>query len=126
MSTLSTANIQSKAANTPPVIKDLNGTECASFCRAYVSFNGTGTLTINNSLNVSSITDQNTGRYKIHFTTPFSNNDYCITHGANFVSGNGFYHWYQNPATDSFDVRFIHTGNAYADPTHVSCVVHGD
>ena len=27
MSTLSTANITSKAANTPPVIKDVNGTE---------------------------------------------------------------------------------------------------
>ena len=30
MSTLSTANITSKAANTPPVIKDLNGTECGT------------------------------------------------------------------------------------------------
>ena len=43
MSTLSTANITSKAANTPPVIKDLNGTECGTFCRAWVNFDGTGT-----------------------------------------------------------------------------------
>ena len=37
MSTLSTANIQTKSANTPPVIKDVNGTEYY-FTRAWVKF----------------------------------------------------------------------------------------
>ena len=68
MSTLSTANIESKAANTPPVIKDLNGTEVGQFARAWVNFNGTGTVAIRDSFNVSSITDNGTGNYTVTFT----------------------------------------------------------
>ena len=57
MSTLSTANIQTKAANTPPVIKDVNGAECGQFCRAWINFNGTGTVAIRDSFNVAALTD---------------------------------------------------------------------
>ena len=84
MSTLSTANIQSKAANTPPVIKDLNGTECGTFCRAWVNFAGnTGTqgqsdVTIRDSFNVSSVTDNGTGQYDVNFTNAMPNANYCI------------------------------------------------
>ncbi len=63
MSTLSTANIESKTANTPPVIKELNGVECGQFARAWVKFDGTGTVGIEDSFNVSSITDYGTGQY---------------------------------------------------------------
>jgi len=38
-------------------------------CRAWVKFNGTGAVAINNSANVSSITDLGTGRYRANFTT---------------------------------------------------------
>ena len=78
MSTLSTANIQSKAANTPPVIKDSNGTEIGTFCRAWVNFNGTGTV-IKNSFNVSSVTDNSTGNYTINFTTAMPDANYVVT-----------------------------------------------
>lgn len=40
--------------------------------KAWVLFNGTGTVTISVSHNVSSITDNGTGDYTINFTTPFS------------------------------------------------------
>ena len=90
MSTLSTANIQSKAANTPPVIKDLNGTECGTFCRAWVSFNGQGTLAIRGSFNVSSITDNNVGDYTINLATAMPDQNGAIaTSKANTVSNNG-------------------------------------
>ena len=77
MSTLSTANITSKAANTPPVIKDVNGTECGQFCRAWINFNGTGTVAIRDSFNVAALTDNNDGRYEITFTTAMSSANYC-------------------------------------------------
>ena len=77
MSTLSTANITSKAANTPPVIKDVNGTECGTFCRAWVNFDGTGTVTIRDSFNVSSITDNAAGAYSVNFATAMPNANYC-------------------------------------------------
>lgn len=38
-------------------------------CRAWVNFNGTGTVAIRASGNVSSITDNGTGLYTVNFTT---------------------------------------------------------
>ena len=80
MSTLSTANIESKAANTPPVIKDLNGTECGTFCRAWVNFDGSaGAVSVRGSFNVSSVTENATGDYTINFTTAMSDANYAVT-----------------------------------------------
>lgn len=45
-------------------------------CRAWVNFNGTGTVAIMGSGNVSSITDYGTGYYKINFTTSLEDNFY--------------------------------------------------
>ena len=44
---------------------------------AWVNFNGTSTVAIRDSENVSSITDVTTGRYTIHYTTAMSNSNYC-------------------------------------------------
>jgi len=41
-------------------------------CRAWVNFNGTGTVAIRASGNVSSITDSGTGDYRVNFTTAMS------------------------------------------------------
>ena len=46
-------------------------------CRAWVNFNGTGTVAIRASGNVSSITDRGTGLYTINFTTAMPNANYC-------------------------------------------------
>jgi len=47
-------------------------------CRAWVNFNGTGTVAIRASYNVSSITDVNTGQYDINFSTAMPDANYCI------------------------------------------------
>ena len=44
--------------------------------RAWVNFNGTGTVAINGSANVSSITDSGTGDYRINFTTAMPDENY--------------------------------------------------
>ena len=77
MSTLSTANIESKAANTPPVIKDLNGTECGQFVRAWVTYRGDNN-TILDKFNVSSVTDNGTGDFTINFANALSDVNYCV------------------------------------------------
>jgi hypothetical protein len=46
-------------------------------CRAWVNFNGTGTVAIRASGNVSSITDRGTGLYTLNFTTALPNANYC-------------------------------------------------
>lgn len=45
-------------------------------CRAWVNFNGTGTVTIRGSGNVSSITDGGIGRYRVNFTTAMPDGNY--------------------------------------------------
>ena len=51
-------------------------------CRAWVNFNGTGTVSIRASGNVSSITDNATGNYSVNFTTALSDANYSFVAGA--------------------------------------------
>ena len=48
------------------------------FARAWVNFNGTGTVAIRQSGNVSSITDNSTGDYTINFTTSLTDANYSL------------------------------------------------
>lgn len=47
-------------------------------CRAWVNFNGTGTVAIRASGNVSSITDNGTGDYTVNFTTAMADANYAF------------------------------------------------
>lgn len=68
-------------------------------CRAWVNFNGTGTIAIRGSANVSSITDNGTGDYTVNFTTAMPDTGYsavgtcgspAVSHGVViFVAGSG-------------------------------------
>jgi hypothetical protein len=59
-------------------------------CRAWVNFNGTGTVAIRGSGNVSSITDGGTGAYTINFTTAMPDVNYSVTQFSGITTGNGF------------------------------------
>jgi hypothetical protein len=48
-------------------------------CRAWVNFNGTGTVAIRGSGNVSSITDNNTGDYTVNFTSAMPDANYSAS-----------------------------------------------
>ena len=52
-------------------------------CKAWVNFNGTGTVAINDSFNVSSITDIGTGAYEINFINDMLNTTYACFGGGN-------------------------------------------
>lgn len=57
-------------------------------CRAWVNFNGTGTVAIRASGNVSSITDGGTGNYGINFTTSLQDTNYVgVGSGTATVTG---------------------------------------
>tara|TARA_R110000803_G_C11890933_1_gene310931 strand:- start:373 stop:843 length:471 start_codon:yes stop_codon:yes gene_type:complete len=47
--------------------------------RAWVNFNGTGTVAIRASGNVSSITDNGTGNYTVNFATAMPDADYAVS-----------------------------------------------
>jgi len=56
-------------------------------CRAWVNFNGTGTVAIRASGNVSSITDNGVGDYTVNFTTAMPDANYsCVTSAARTVN----------------------------------------
>jgi hypothetical protein len=48
-------------------------------CRAWVNFDGTGTVAIRASGNVSSITDNGVGNYTVNFTIAMQDANYCVT-----------------------------------------------
>jgi hypothetical protein len=69
-------------------------TATAYGCRAWVNFNGTGTVAIRASGNVSSITDNGTGDYTVNFTTAMPDANYSIvgaSGGANSTSNGAVY-----------------------------------
>jgi hypothetical protein len=88
-------------------------TATAYGCRAWVNFNGTGTVAIRASGNVSSITDNATGSYTVNFTTAMPDANYAgvvsggasggvlgrttVVNGAPAVSA---------PTTSAFRLRF--------------------
>ena len=60
--------------------------------KAWVNFNGTGTAAINDSLNISSLTDSGTGTFDIAFTNSMSSVYYSIDcTGVNSNSVRVFY-----------------------------------
>jgi len=55
----------------------------SQLCRAWVNFNGTGTVAIRASFNVSSITDNGTGDFTVNFTTAMVDANYsCLIMGG--------------------------------------------
>ena len=98
--------------------------------KAWVNFNGQGTVAIRAALNVSSISDFGTGYYGVNFTNALSDANYCVTAGVSnatyleywniFDYPNGAY---QNPFTTGFLCTFYGQG-AYRDPLHVMLAIH--
>lgn len=58
------------------------GSVGGQLCRAWVNFNGTSTVAIRASFNVSSITDNGTGDYTVNFTTALADANYCAVSNA--------------------------------------------
>jgi hypothetical protein len=56
-------------------------------CRAWVNFNGTGTVAIRASGNVSSITDNGTGEYTVNITTAMPDANYAVAGEGGGTSG---------------------------------------
>ena len=68
-------------ADTSGIIK-LQSNGVTTNALAWVNFDGTGTVAIRSSYNVSSITDNGTGDYTVNFTVATSDANYCaVTNG---------------------------------------------
>lgn len=86
----STLVLKNGVASTPPTVQDSGGVEIGTFCRAWVNFNGTGTVAIRADFNVTDITDGGTGTYTVNIDNdmPDANYSINITGAASGVGNN--------------------------------------
>jgi hypothetical protein len=77
-------DVTGSAAN----LSTASGSAPSYSARAWVNFNGTGTVAIRASGNVSSVTDNGTGDYTVNFATAMSDSNYVgVTSGDNQLGG---------------------------------------
>ena len=110
--TLTTPNINSAQFAT------VSGTAPIYPCRAWVNFDGTGTVAIRASGNVSSITDSSVGNYIVNFITAMPDTNYVIFKwDNNFGAG-----WYDgNPSsTASVPIKVTNFSATAQDASSVS------
>lgn len=94
-------------------------------CRAFVNFNGTGTVAIRTSGNVSSITDNGTGNYTVNFITAFTHGDYSTSLSYGQDSGStGTGSWasrISNQTTSNVLITAARPDGSLNDPS-IACV----
>jgi hypothetical protein len=80
-------------ANGSVTASKLGTTEQKQIAKAWVNFDGTGTIgtnkTIRSSYNVSSVTKTGTGNYIVNFTAAFTNTNYSTVYGSTFDLSTG-------------------------------------
>lgn len=85
----------SAVVNYVPVALNAGGAAPMYAARAWVNFNGTGTVAIRASGNVSSITDNGAGDYTVNFSTAMPDANYAYSHAYSNETNNqhaiGFY-----------------------------------
>jgi hypothetical protein len=94
--------------------------------KVWVNFNGSGTIAIRSSKNVSSITDIGVGTFTVNYTTAIS----ADAAAASMVSDDGLtlrgmnlQGTSTNNTTTSYKLNAFTTSNAQVDPTMVSLIV---
>lgn len=122
-----TAFVQGELANAGIIAK--------AACTAWVNFNGTGTVAIRDSYNVTSITDNAIGDYTVNFTTPMLNANYQVaasvgpTNGSTpngVVVGAGPGLGTDVPPTaNGFRILAVHSGTVLVDIARIGLNVFG-
>ena len=74
-------------------IQNIGGTDLlapfqSGSAKAWVNFDGTGTVAIKDSFNVTSITDNGSGDYFVTFTNAMSDKNYAVVLGHNHQDSN--------------------------------------
>ena len=97
-------------------------------CRAWVNFNGTGTVAIRASGNVSSITDNGTGDYTVNFTTAMPDANYSFQGAASQATtgNNGFMCTILDtspPSTTAIRFRTQQDNIGVTDPVYVNVAI---
>lgn len=87
-------------------------------CRAWVNFSGSGTVSIRDSGNVSSITDAGTGNYNVNFTTAMNSTSFCGQATINTLNDRNVYLTTYN--TTYVKVRVVNPSGVAVDSSIVN------
>ena len=125
MSTLKADTIQNTSGGAATLTKQ-------SAAKAWVNFNGTGTIAARDSLNLSSLTDNGSGQYTVNFSNALSNVNYSTSISVGFSTSGGddwvFMHErMDNKTTSSTRVHIAeHTISSNVNMFGVFVQIHGD
>ena len=94
--------------------------------KGWINFNGSSTVAIRDSFNVSSLDDDGTGTYGINVSNSFGSADHCPT-STNDAVGNYSASEINTVATTGIDaLRCFNIGASAIDSTLVYVSLHGD
>jgi hypothetical protein len=115
----------SLTANASNVMTALNASGSAPIyaCRAWVNFNGTGTVAIRSSGNVSSITDGGTGIYTVNLTTAMPDVNYSASFSVGDSGASNQCFMSRNASTtSSITIRYWNASTVLTDydPVYVA------
>lgn len=119
MSTLKANNLANNSGGPSRSMDDIVG----ATPRAWVNFNGTGTVAIRAAYNVSSITDNGTGDYTVNFTNAMPDTNYAAVGGAGHGSSStGLVTPQYTQAPTALAIRILTTiaGGSVADFNYVN------
>ena len=101
-----------------------------SAAKAWVNFNGSGTVAIRDSENVTSILDEGTGDYTVNFTNSMANANYNSVASGQQALGNANRELRipgdTSPTTSAVQLWTITSAPTLIDFTFVSVLNHGD
>ena len=125
----STGAAGSASASTSKLQITSDGRGLSQFtAKAWINMNGTGTIAIRDSHNVSSISDVSTGNYTINLSNTLANTDFsAVSDASNTASYNFFDSWenYSFRTTSRTQIR-CYSADTYRDANSVSVVIFGD
>lgn len=121
MSTLRVNTLQNAAGTSDPSI--------SGAAKAWVNFNGTGTVAIRASFNVTSITDNGTGQYTINFTNSLTDANYSgvvttgqVSDGTNLIVCTA--NFYAVPTSSAWRINVVTRGGGVdTDSAYMSATV---
>tara|TARA_B100000282_G_C31483612_1_gene377028 strand:- start:162 stop:605 length:444 start_codon:yes stop_codon:yes gene_type:complete len=96
-------------------------------CKAWIRFNGESTIAINDSFNMTSITDNDAGYYTTTYTNNFNTQYNSITICSDRDSNNHrLTHHFLESATTHNLIYMVNKDNSNADADKIAESVHGD
>ena len=128
MSTIKVNNLQNASGGSNSTPEEIE----QGRAKAWVNFQGTGTVSIRDDYNVSSVTDHSTGQYTVNLSSAMGNANYAF---GGMVSSEGdtghesdlSKHGGRNITTTAMPLRITRSDNlSYVDKTYVTCLIFGD